>query len=140
MGKRQEQIRPHGAESEADRASGKQRLEQLSRSFEAFRREHRRGTRIPKALRDEALAMLSSGTPEVEVLRACRIVPQQLSWWRRGQGGGSQGRDLPEPKARIFPVVDDVPAVAVERDGDRQWQSLELRIGQWAISIRQLQS
>jgi len=37
-------------------------------------------------------------------------------------------------------VVDDLSAIAVERASEHQWQNLELRIGQWAISIRQLQS
>jgi len=112
----------------------------LRRSFEAFRREHRAGTHIPQALRDQVLAALSSGVPEIEVLRACRISPLQINWWRRGQCSSARGLQLQERRARVFPVVDDLSAIAVERASEHQWQNLELRIGQWAISIRQLQS
>jgi hypothetical protein len=138
--RRQGRIRRHGDEAGADDTSGKPRLEHLRRSFEAFRREHRAGTHIPQALRDQVLAALSSGTPEIEVLRACRISPLQINWWRRGQCSSARGIELRERRARVFPVVDDESAIAVERASEHRWQDLELRIGQWAISIRQLQS
>jgi hypothetical protein len=136
--KRQDRIIEHGGETYTECTSNELEIEQLRRGFEAFRREHRPGTRIPQVLRDKALAALSGGTPKLKVLRACRISPQQLRWWRQGQSCGAQGLELREHEARIFPVVDDVPAIAVERAGEHQAQELELRIGRWAISLRQL--
>ena len=138
--RRQDRIRRRGDEASAEDTCDKARLEHLRRSFEAFRREYRAGTHIPQALRDQVLAALSSGVPEIEVLRACRISPLQINWWRRGQCSSARGLQLQERRARVFPVVDDLSAIAVERASEHQWQNLELRIGQWAISIRQLQS
>lgn len=134
---RQERVRQSGDQSGVDDTSGKQRLEHLRLSFEAFRREHGPGTHIPRALRKQVLAALASGTAEIEVRRACRISALQLNWWRRGRPSRAPGLELQAP-ARIFPVVDDSSSIQVESFSDHQAQNLELRIGGWAISIRQI--
>lgn len=76
--RRRGRIRAHGGKEGADDKSGEQRLEHLRQGFEAFRREHRPGTQISQAPPDEALAALSSGTPEIEVQQPhwrLRILP-----------------------------------------------------------------
>jgi hypothetical protein len=136
--KRRDRIRKYGGETDADDTSGKLCIEHLRRGFEAFRREHGPGTRIPQTLRDEALGAISGGTPEIEVRRACRITPRQLHWWRQGCRSCGQELELPQHKARVFPVVDDISPIVVEREQEQEVQQLQMRIGRWAISIRQL--
>jgi hypothetical protein len=122
-------------------ASGayEQHEEQLKRSFTKFRSGHRARTRIPQALRDAALAALESGVPELRVRRACGISGTQLSWWRQRQGACAEGIEQPEPKARIFPVVDDNPYLGAERTGVSTGQSVQVRVGGWEICIRQVE-
>ncbi len=112
------------------------RVEHVRRSFAKFRRAHRRGTRIPWELRDEALVALRSGAPELEVRRACRITAEQLERWRQRERCSARNRSVDEQAVRVFPVVDDESGVAVERIGDHAAQALELRIGGWCICIR----
>jgi hypothetical protein len=134
---RQDRIRQHGGETGADRTSGKLGVEHLRRSFETFRCEHRPGTRIPQTLRGQALAALGSGTPEIEVLRACRITAQQLHWWRQGYRSCAPGLELHKHNARVFPVVDEVSPIAIERVREQEAQQLQMRVGRWVISIHQ---
>jgi hypothetical protein len=134
--KRRDRIRQYGGETDADPTSGKLCIEHLRRGFEAFRREHGPGTRISQMLRDEALAAISGGTPEKEVRRVCRITARQLRWWRQGCRSCGQVLELPQHKARVFPVVDDISPIVVEQEHEAQ--QLQMRIGRWAISIRQL--
>jgi hypothetical protein len=116
-----------------------QHEEQLKRSFTKFRSGHRTRTRIPQALRDAALAALESGMPELRVRRACGISGAQLRWWRLRQGACADGIEQPEPKARIFPVVDDIAYVGAESAGTSTGQSVQLRVGGWEICIRQVE-
>jgi hypothetical protein len=119
-------------------------MEHLRRSFTKFRRAHRSRTRIPQTLRDEALGALRCGAAEVDVRRACRVTPEQLQWWRRRRTRwGATSRGLNEQAVRVFPVVDEeqeeaVASVANEHAAGHGAQQLELRIGGWAISIRQV--
>ncbi len=117
-------------------AGARRRLEHLRRSFAKFRRVHRPRTRIPQELRDEALGALRCGASEPDVRRACRITLEQLQWWQRC---GARPCDPEEHTALVFPVVDEVSGVAIERTEDHAAQELELRIGGWAICIRQLE-
>ena len=112
------------------------RVEHLRRSFAKFRKAHRRRTRIPQELRDEALGALRSGAPELEVRRACRITAEQLERWRQRERCSARNRSVEEQAVRVFPVVDDESCVAVERIGDHAAQALELRIGGWCICVR----
>jgi|WetSurMetagenome_2_1015567.scaffolds.fasta_scaffold1082026_1 hypothetical protein len=139
----QRQNRPerHGSEAENGDMSAGRRLEHLRRSFTKFRRAHRPQTRIPQALRDEALGALRCGAAEVDVRRACRITTEQLQWWRRRTRWGATSRGLNEQAVRVFPVVDEereaVASVANEHAAGHEAQQLELRMGGWSICIRQ---
>lgn len=141
MAGNQRQNRPgrHGSEAENGDMSAGRRLEHLRRSFTKFRDAHRPRTRIPQELREEALEALRCGAAEVDVRRACRITPEQLQWWRRRPRSGATNRDLNEQAVRVFPVVEEAAGVCIERAGDHAAQELELRIGGWAISIRQVE-
>jgi hypothetical protein len=123
----------------AQQARHEQHEEQLKRSFAKFRSGHRTRTRIPQALREAALAALESGMPELMVRRACGISGTQLRWWRLRQGACTDGIEQPEPKARIFPVVDDTPYLGAESAGASTGQSVQLRVGGWEICIRQVE-
>lgn len=140
--RRRERIKRHVGEVVADDTSGERRLEQLKRSYEKFHREHGRGTRIPQELRDAALAAVESGTLEGEVRRACHISRTQLGWWRRSQrasGGKFEPTEQQAKQARVFPVVDEVGGIAVGGAGEQEAHGVQLRVGRWEISIRQVQ-
>jgi hypothetical protein len=128
-----------GGRAGAGGARARRRIEHLRWSFAKFRRAHRPRTRIPQELRDEALGALRCGASELDVLRACRITQEQLERWRQRERFSARNRDLDEQALRVFPVVDDEAVVAIERTGDQAAQELELRIGGWAICIRQFE-
>ena len=112
----------------------------LRQSFAEFRREHPSRTRIPDSLRSVALAALRSGTAESEVRWACGVTSDQLAQWHKRQEACAQTRDLEGLQPRVFPVVDDMAGIGMtDADGPVQ-QGLELRVGGWAISIRQVEA
>ena len=117
-----------------------ERLENLRRIFTKYRREHRSRARIAQSLRDAALDAIQSGIPEPKVRRACRISREQLGFWRRGQRVSEKELDMPEKKARIFPVVDDSRETFDEGGEQRAVSDLQLRVGRWEICIRQVES
>lgn len=111
----------------------------LRRSFAEFRRQHKSRTRLPETLRALALAAVESGTSEQEVRRACGVTSEQLSHWRKHRRPGTGEMAKSHPKARVYSVVDDPPAEErADSVGTQKGQSLELRLGSWAICIRQL--
>lgn len=119
-------------------------LEQLSRRYAAFRREHRARMRIPEALREATLEAIGKGLPEKTVRVACRISPEQLKRWReiRGfRGRGKEGRKAGEKaKARVFKVSDDaVEKKSVHSRKEGPSEALQLRIGGWEISFRHIE-
>ena len=137
--RRRARIGQLGEQADAIDIGTERRLEHLRQRFAQFRREHLPGTRIPQELRDAALQALGSGTPKREVLRACRISPSQFELWRQRQRACTQGLELNGHNARVFPVVDEVPGVAVGRASDHESRDLQLRIGGWAICIGRVQ-
>ena len=141
MGNKQgpERIRQQGDGAGAGGGRTEKRTEQLRRRFEEFRVEHRRRARIPQALRDAALAALRSGTPAVEVQRACRISAGQLDRWLECQRERGQRLESDEAEPRVFPVVDDVAGIAVEGAREHEVAPLHLRVGRWEICIRQVE-
>jgi hypothetical protein len=131
----QNRIGQSGGGTDGDDTSAQLRLEHLRRSFEEFRRRHRSGTRIPQTLRDQAMEALRCGTSELQVRRACRISHTQMRWWRQGCHSCAQELELARDKARVFPVVDEVSPIVVEREHEAH--QLQMRIGRWVISIHQ---
>ena len=116
------------------------RIRDLERSFARFRGEHPPRTRISHALRNAALAALRGGTPALDVRRACGVTSDQLAQWQKGQENAAESCDLAEQKTRVFPVIDDVAGVVMTDDGGFVQQALELRMGGWALSIRQIEA
>lgn len=119
-------------------------LEQLSWSYAVFRREHQPRMRIPEELREAALEAIGNGIPEKSIREACRISPEQLNRWReiqrlgsRGKGGRKGGK---KAKARVFKVA-DAPEEKTAVNGHKELPSeaVHLRIGDWEISLRQLE-
>lgn len=113
------------------------RVERLRRDFAKFRQTHPLRTRIPDSLRRAALAALHGGTSESEVRRACGVTSDQLAQWRKHPQVCMPQRGLEIPEPRVFPVVESTDGPFHTREPEQQ--DLELRIGSWAISVRQLQ-
>jgi transposase-like protein len=132
------------SEANGGGASVELRLEHLRRTFAKFRRAHRPRTRIPPELREEALEALRSGVAEPDVRRACGVTPEQLQWWWQRRKPGASLAAPDERAVRVFPVVDEEPEAgaseAREHATGRASQQLELRIGGWAICIRQVEA
>ena len=113
-------------------------LEELRERFARFRQENRPRMRIPECLRDAALEAIQSGTPEVEVIRACRISRELLDRRREVKRGIARRVKPQASKARVFPVIEDKvsgPGSAVR--GEEEASHLQLRVGRWEICIRQ---
>ena len=109
-------------------------IEWLQQLFAKFRQESRPHTRIPVALRSAALIALQSGARADEIRRACGLTSEQLAKWQQEPQICGDGVHQPRPPARVFDVVDEPRAVARAGKSD---QSLELRVGEWVICIRQ---
>jgi hypothetical protein len=130
-----------GHESKGGLVDGgaEQVVERLGRSFAEFRRTHRSRARIPQTLRDATLAAIQQGTPEQEVMRACRITQAQLDRWRECQGARMQTIGPNETGPLVFPVVEDgLCAGRVAGGSEGEAVPLQLRVGRWEISIRPL--
>lgn len=112
----------------------------LRRSFAKFRREHEPRTRIPHSLRNAALCALQSGIPEFDVRRACGVTSDQLTQWRKRAKACTQKRGPEALDARVFPVVADMASSGVPHAGGHVEQELELRIGGWAVCVRQVEA
>ena len=121
-------------------SSGSLRVGGLRRSFAKFRRENEPRTRIPPSLRTAALCALQSGIPEFDVRRACGVTSEQLVQWRKRAKDCTQKRGPEELAARVFPVVADMAGNGMPHAGEHVEQELELRIGGWAVSIRQVEA
>jgi hypothetical protein len=131
MAKEQNNHQRNSVDTGDGRVTGE--LEQLRGSYEAFRQMHQPRMRIPEELRKATLEAIGKGVPEKSVREMCRITPEQLNRWRELQWGRRQGGK--KAKARVFNVV-DTPADKRKKQ-NQSGEGLELRIGQWEISIRQ---
>ena len=118
-------------------AGSSPRIERLRRDFAKFRRTHPLRTRVPDSLRRAALVALQSGTSESEVRRACGVTSDQLAQWGRHQKGCASQSSLETAAPRVFPVVDST--AGLPQSSEPEQSELELRIGNWAICVRQLQ-
>lgn len=113
-------------------------LEDLKRSFTAFRETHRPRERIPDRLRDAMLEALQGGIPETEVLRACGISREILGRWREVKMGIKRHVRGKRWQARVYPVVEEKLPVPVQPvNAPEEESQLQLCIGSWCISIRQ---
>jgi hypothetical protein len=121
----------------ADVAGSSPRIERLRQDFAKFRRTHPLRTRIPDSLRRAALAALQRGSSESAVRRACGVTSDQLAQWGRHPQVCTPHPSLETAAARVFPVVDSTAGLSPSSEPEQQ--SLELRIGTWAVYIKQLQ-
>jgi hypothetical protein len=137
--RRKARSRKHRDRAGVSDAGPRPRVERLRQDFAKFRRGHPLRTRIPDSLRNAALAALRSGTSESEMRRACGVTSDQLAQWRKHQQACTQARDLDGQTPRVFPVVDDMAGNGMTDAGERVQQDLELRIGGWAICVRQVE-
>jgi hypothetical protein len=112
-------------------------VDQLSRRFAKFRREHPAYTRIPDSFRAAVLAVMKRGVTRTKLCRTCGLSSRQLDHWQKSQHGESSPGDLDAARGvQILSVVDDEPTVFADaKDGHRE-QPLELRLGGWSICVR----
>ena len=135
----QEQTKKQGRDGVKVKGSPERQLELLERCFRDFWGVHQEGDWIPQTLRNAALEAIESGTPEQAVLHACGISRVQLNSWRECQGLGGEHSEAKEPKARVFPVIEDaIDSGRVEGLVEEESGQLQLRVGRWEISIRQI--
>jgi hypothetical protein len=115
-------------------AAERSELVEIGRRFARFREEHRPGARIPDELREAALAVLGKAAP-AEVFRACKISFGQVVAWKQAQARASETKD-----ARVFSVVNEepVPRLAPTATVSAAAPALELRLGPWSVSVRQV--
>lgn len=115
-------------------------LAELAGRFARFRREHRRGTRVPLELRAATLAALRRGVRQGELCRACGISWTQVMTWKAGGGGSAKPPGGAATDVRVFSVVDDetepVPGLAPRATASAAGPGLELRLGPWSVSVR----
>jgi hypothetical protein len=107
-------------------------LVELGERFARFRREHRRGTRIPDELREGALALLRDFTP-ADLYRTCGISLAQVVAWKEAKAGRTESDPA---DVRVFSVVDEEPARRPEPSVAAAMPELELRVGPFVVSVR----
>ena len=118
------------------RSKAETTLKNLEKQFAQFHAEHPPGTRIPLALRADALQALNEGVPSNKLQRACRISWGQLKSWKaapRPLKSGSRRRETKPEAVRVFSVVDAEP---VAQPTPRTSDGLELRFGPWSVCVR----
>jgi hypothetical protein len=108
----------------------------LRRRFAAFRRAHKRHTRVPADLRVAVAEAMEQGVRPEALRRACSLTTQQLERWAKERGQQPVQSQGGPGDARIFSVVDDEPAVVSGGEGECGGQPLHLRVGPWSISVR----
>lgn len=115
-------------------------LEELARRFANFRARNQVITRIPDALRVDAVAALRQGIPKKVLRRSCGITTAQLTSW---QQIGSPKKikkavTIKNRPPRIFSVKDKnrTPHNNIEAKDNKP--NLELRLGDWSICVKQL--
>ena len=124
----------------SSRGSAGLSIEQLERRFAKFRREHPPQTRIPDTLRGAVLASMGQGVTAAQLRRCCGLSSTQLEQWQesRGEIQADADSELAAQDARVFSVVDDVPARGREpANGDGEHQ-LELRLDGWSVCVRRV--
>jgi hypothetical protein len=110
-------------------------LKELAKRFAAFRRSHKRFTRVPTELRAAVMAAMRRGVTATQLRRTCSISSSQLEQWGRAPGAAASSC-MEAERARIFSVVDEVPSRASDSTQCTASDGFELRIGPWAVSVR----
>ena len=102
---------------------------ELTRQFARYRRDRRRGSRVPAELRAAVLRALDQGVERESLQRALSLSAQQVEAWQEGAAGRADRGGV----ARIFEVTD---APARGEPGS----TLELRVGDLSIVIRSMRA
>lgn len=111
--------------------AGAKRLVQLAAAFEAFRRVHGRGQRIPLGLRRQVLAALDAGVSASAIEKACGVSWSQTRYWRSAARAGGPVMAAPQ----VLSVVDRQAAPA---SSPAPGGGLELCVGCWRISVHRV--
>ena len=110
-------------------------LDQVRLSFEQFRRANEPRTRIPDELRQAAVEALEQGVSMATLRLVCGLSAKQVADWQMPAIAPSGERPC-EP-ARVFEIGADAGAgEAASVGGAGLNDALELRLGNWAITIR----
>ncbi len=102
-------------------------LADLEARFARFRAEHARGTRVPRELREAAVAAVRAGVAAGAIYRTCRVSWSQLETWKVGQQSAirrrSRTRRAAPPDVRVFSVVDAKPTDAAAAETEQELAS-----------------
>lgn len=112
------------------RGEGAAALVELGRRFARFRKDHRRGTRLPDDLKAATLAALRQ-MPAADVYRTCGVSFRQVMSWK-----AAKERAASQPDVRVFTVVDEEPAPPANPTVSATASELTLRVGPWSVSVR----
>jgi hypothetical protein len=113
-------------------------LEDLKRRFAKFHGKHPPQTQIPVALRRAVLAAMDQGVTRTQVRRTCGVSSSQIDQWQQSHAGLLRRRAPGAQDARVFAVEDDIPNQGAEPADRNPEHHLELRLGGWSISVRQV--
>ena len=107
------------------------KLRELEVLFEQHRRVCPREA-YPERLRAQVLAALYAGAATGAVAQACGVSGTLVRRWRARQTVPTAAAQQPvEPKPRVLAVVDERSASGSGGDDE-----LELRVGNWHVSVR----
>ena len=113
-------------------------IQSLEKQFNEFHKNHPPQTKIPEHLRHVVLRAIQNGTPEQEIRKACVITSNQIRQWQRSSKTTIKPNKLPE--ARILEIQDDneIQNVKPAEITTAPTHPMEIRLGQWSISINHI--
>ena len=126
---------PLGDAGQLARQGGIATVDELKERFAVFHREYPRNTRIPGDLRAAVIAAMRRDVSATRLRRACGLSTSQLArWLARDQDPAPF--PLRAQHARVFSVVGETPPRPPKPTAPPPTHELELRIGQWSVSVR----
>lgn len=110
----------------------------LEKQFNEFHKNHPPQTKIPDHLRHAVLRAIQNGTPEQEIRKACVITSNQIRQWQKSSTIPIKTDKI--QKARILAIHDDneIQNVKPAEITTAKNHPMEIRLGQWSISINHL--
>lgn len=127
-------VRGSGRGRRGQAGQGRAEVAELGRRFAEFRDKHPGGARIPRELRASVVAAVEQGAKLGELLRVCKLSWSQVHSWQRSDRQAS-AEQIGE-SVRVFSVEDEARGSGGVAAASVQGQELELRLGQWMVSVR----
>ena len=126
---------PLGDAGRLARQSSIATVDELKERFAVFHRENPRNTRIPCDLRAAVVAAMRRNVTTTRLRHACGLPTSQLARWLAGDQDPAPST-LRAQHARVFSVVGETPPRPPKTTDPPPTHELELRVGQWSVSVR----